>query len=359
MPTAAILISRQSIRPSKRSAWIKAAIKAVKWVKNQGFTLLTSEGLQTYELQIYLSVLYQLNQHIILPVKNIHDFLSRYYWLKSQFDLSTSTTVFIPVTSELRKADLQKIRDKYIVEKADILIPVSIRKNGGMFQLLKKAVNDKRTINTDFEMEYENDVAPVKYTIHKENFNAEINNLKEDYLIHWTRASSYAWPGERLQKYYQALILSDIYPRSAFHSLLNILNTRTIRASMRHMPKNTKVVSFTGHTPVQFVSLMIWRSRYIEMSFEPYGIGIKRTVALNYGIKPVIYTDNNTKKNKDNWLSHSIGKAGNWPLENEYRFNNDVNLSCFLPEHLICFCLTPREADFIEHNYFIKAVSFY
>lgn len=359
MPAAAILISRQNIRPCRKNSWVRAAIEAVKWISHQGYTILTSEGMQTFELLIYLSVKNRIDQTIVLSASDMHRFIGRYLWVKTQFDLHKINTVFIPLISANDKVQIQPLRDRFIAENADILFPVSIRSGGVMSKLIDDALARGKKINRRFETDYQEHHGPVKYSLQNHNLNENLKKLDIEYIVHWTRTASYCWPGERLQQYYQAISESDTYPRNAFNTLQNIVSTKCIKASSRHMPLNTSVVSFTGNSPCGFLSLMRWRSRYIEMSFEPYGIGIEKKAALRFGIRPVTYIKSNTtKSNPDQWLFQSCGKKGNWPEENEYRFAGDIDLSSFSTDQLICFCLTSDEAFLIEQNFQIRTISF-
>lgn len=358
MRTAAILISRQQIHPTAQSAWVQSAIHTVKWLSNNGYTIFTSEGLQTYELLIYLCILNKTNQTVVIGAHDMNHFLRKYLWLKGQFDFHLCNTVFLPLITQ-NKSEYFNNRDKYIVDNSDLLVPISIRSNGEMAKLIDYALKNGKTIDMRFEIPYQSRSEPLKYTLSKQDFSEKISRLKNEYLIHWTRTSSYYWPSERLQTYYQAITESDLFPRSAFLTLQNILNTGQIYSSGRHMPTGIRVVSFTGHTPLNFSSLMKWRSKHVEMSFEPYGIGIEKEAAIRSGIRPVFYVNKNQNFiSIDRWLFQSIGKSGYWPDEDEYRYNGNVDFSIFSKSELICFCLKPEESEFIENKYHLKATSF-
>ncbi len=359
MPTAAVLISRQPIQPTASTSWVQATQQAVRWLGQRGYSVLTSDGMQTFEMVLYWCIKYHVNQIIVLCAPDMHHFIIRYLWVKRQFDCFNCNSVFIPLVNGSKK-NLLSLRDRYIVENADLLLPVSIRKNGEMAKMLEACKKNKQAIDRRFQITYEHRLLQLKYAIKKEKIGESVKSLREEYVIHWTRSSSYAWPGERLQSYYTAISACDVYPRNAFLTLQNIICTKTIKASSRHMSRNVKVVSFTGHSPLHFSSLMKWRPRYKEMSFEPYGIGIKKKAALKFGIRPVIYQKkywNST--GGEIWLKHTYGKLSWWPDEDEYRYPGDLDLSLFSPEKLICFCLVEKEAEIIERKYGIKAVAFY
>lgn len=358
MPTASVLLSRQPLQPSAITPWVRATEQAIRWLGEKGYSILTSEGIQTYELILYFCVKYRINKIVILCSSDMHHFINRYLWVKDQFDCFSSNTVFVPMISS-KKENCYKLRDQYIVENADLLLPVSIRNCGEMARLLEARQIMELPINSRFQIPYEHRLSPLKYSIKPDSIGKSIKSIQNEYIVHWTRSSSYAWPGERLQTYYNAVSVSRNYPRNAFFTLQNIISSSTIKASSRHMSRDVRVVSFTGHSPLFFSSLMDWRSRYKEMSFEPYGIGIEKSAAFQSGVRPVIYQKNrNCNSSKERWLIQTNGKSSYWPNENEYRYPDDVDLSLFSAEQLICFCLCADEAHYIEQKFGIRTLSF-
>jgi hypothetical protein len=123
------------------------------------------------------------------------------------------------------------------------------------------------------------------------------------------------------------------------------------------MASGEHVVSFTGHSPQEFMPFMRWRKRYNEMSFEPYGIGIKRSKALAYGFEPVIYSDKIPKNDGlHRWLYQTSGRRGNWLAEKEYRCSGSVHLNNFAIEDIIVICFHKDEALEINKLFKIQAV---
>ena len=129
--TAAILLSRQQLQPTSTQKWIISASEAIKWAGDNDLTLLTSTGMQTWELLIYLAKIHGVRQKIVVPSIDWDNFSKQCSWIENQFDLHENGAEFIPLLSNdsPRKSILAK-RDRHIVEKADLLIPVSIRNNG-------------------------------------------------------------------------------------------------------------------------------------------------------------------------------------------------------------------------------------
>ena len=105
--------------------------------------------------------------------------------------------------------------------------------------------------------------------------------------------------------------------------------------------------------------LMKWRSRYRQMSFEPYGIGIEKTTAIQLGIVPVhYYRKKEYPKDKPPWQLQSQGMKTDWKQEAEYRYPGDFNLSDIEPKKVAYFCHTRDEADFIEKSFGIRSYAF-
>ena len=206
------------------------------------------------------------------------------------------------------RAEIARLRDECIIRSAEILMPICVRRKGS----LEESVEPIRSFR------FRCFLLPVSISEsarEQNSYELDIRDIPEElhqgtHIIHWTRTSNTAWPGERKIDYYRAILGSDTYPRTAFHTLQNILATRTVRSSSNHIPRKTAVVSFSGCPPAQFIPLMKWRSRYRQMSFEPYGIGFERGWALSHGIRPVRYLDAKSKDQRTRrTVALSIGRS--------------------------------------------------
>jgi hypothetical protein len=361
-PTAAILLSRQPLRPSGQTDWVKQTVQAIHWIKQQGFTLCTSIGMQTWELLAALASLEKINQTLFVPATSSGEFEQFKESAIDQFDLTPDSVEFIPIIDNKNtiKEHLWLKRDELIVETADVLVPVSLRRNGHMETVINQCRVQGKEVVSHFQVPYEKRSEPLVYGIQTNRLNPELTRMKNQYVTHWTRAFNSAWPTEKLIDYYKAIIKSETYPRSAFHTLMNIITTKRICASSRHMPILISTVSFSGLPPAEVIPLMRWRSRYQQMSFEPYGIGIEKDYAINLGIQPVRYYGSRSERVNDDkpWLWQSMGERGDWRAEQEYRHKDDFDFSD-IPVHRLCaFCYTKKEAQMIEKSTGIKAVSF-
>jgi hypothetical protein len=361
-PTAAILLSRQPLRSSGQTSWVKQTVQAVHWIKHQGFTLCTSIGMQTWELLAALASLEKIKQTLFVPAGSRREFELLRVSAVAQFALKSDLVEYVPVLCD-NSSDKEEFwlkRDRAIVEAAQVLVPVSLRRNGHMETVINQCRVQGKEVVSHFQVPYEKRSELLAYSIQTDRLNPELMGMKDQYVIHWTRASNSAWPAEKLIDYYKAIIKSETYPRSALDTLMNIITTKRICASSKHMPISIPTVSFSGLPPVEVIPLMRWRSRYQQMSFEPYGIGIERDYAISLRIYPVRYYRRKSKRNNDNeaWLWQSIGERGDWRAEHEYRHKDDFSLVPVPLERMCVFCHIKKEAQMIEESTGIKAVSF-
>ena len=313
---AAVLLSRQALRPCARTNWVRRAREAVELLKENRLVLLSSTGMTTWEMLTALASIHKIPVKMYLICSSIEDFSRQRASVLEQFDLDKNYVEFTPVLTndnDDSKEDKMTVRDKRIIEDTDILIPLSIRKGGNMSRLLEQ--NDGKEIIRDFEITYEKRQNPLAYEIDPARLSADIVSLNDRYLFHWTRTFNTAWPGERLIDFYRDILTSPVYPRSAFDTLKRILTLKKIIASGRHMPGGERTVSFSASSPVELLPLMTWRARYRQMSFEPYGLGIRRETALARGLLPVRYYEKKPPVDIDKdkrWLCQSAGRISDW-----------------------------------------------
>jgi len=362
--SATILNSRQAIHFCRKDKWIQQTLKAIKMIKEKKLILYSSIGPPNWELLTALGVLNKLNLKLIIPVKGEKNWKETKKIITSQYSLNLDLTDFIPLFHNginQPKAIMSK-RDSLIMEQADILIPVSIRSKGNMETLIEQYGNNTKKIIIEFLTPHQKREKPLSYTINPDKINPQIMNWQNDYLIHWTRSFNSAWPTEKTIDFYRAISESVVYPRTAFRSLQNIITTSVIKASSKNMPDNTETVSFSNLSPIEMVPLFKWRSRYKQMSFEPYGIGIEKNFALSLNILPVAYYDKNkphaNDKNIPVWLTQSQGTKTNWKNEHEYRHWGDFQLTKIPANKMCLFCRTETEAKQITKEYGIRTISF-
>ncbi len=360
---AAILLSRQPMRPTGRDDWVRQSVAAVRWLKSEGYAICSSLGMPTWDLLTALASLEKMELKLFLPTVSARESSGEQARAIAEFELDSALVDFIPVGGSREITTRESrwlLRDRAVIEAARLLIPVSVRDNGYMDRFLREADHRGKEVDERFRVSHQPRRQLLAYTINSHHLNPELSQLGDRYLIHWTRASNSAWPTERLIDYYLAVIQSENYPRSGFCTLMNILETGRLAASGKNMPGGIETVSFSATTPADMISLMRWRSRYRQMSFEPYGVGIEREQAILSGIRPVEYStaDHKLSRGATAWLSQSIGRKTDWRAEQEYRCRGDMDLSMIPTERLIAVCRISEEAAVIEKTGGIRAVPF-
>ena len=352
---AAILLSRQPLRPNGQTPWVKQVVAAVTWLKVHDYGLVGSIGIQTWELITALAVREKLPVRLFVPVTDPGEFDSECDSLTYQFDLDPKLTEFVPVFGSEKapsSVSLMTRRDRLIVKQAQLLVPVSVREDGGMSNLITVARAFGRELVTDFEIGYEDRTSPLAADFSGHPVNPELQNIKRDYIIHWTRAANGPWPDERLVDFYRAIFASTSWPRSGLETLRRVAGQKRIIASFRHMPAGVATVSFSSLSPREVIPLMTWRARYHQMSFEPYGIGFGRKAAESAGIQPVIYSENANDSGDENerWRRQTKGRVTDWRQEEEYRIRGDFSFGSVRPEDVVLFCKTPQEAELLRRE---------
>ena len=361
--TAAVILSRQALRPCRSCEWVCLAEEAVKWLGLQGFGLVTSIGLQTWELLLTLAVEYRVPTTVVLPAGGA-GFSVLAAWTTGQFDLADREVELVPLEDSgfgERGRPPAERRDAEVSVRADLLLPVSVRSGGGMDDLIYQAEISGRPVDRRFAVPYGNGGTTVAYELDRSMLSDSVRRIGREYLTHWTRASNGPWPTERSVDYYRDLLRADRYPRGALATLLNIAGSGRVVASRRHMPRETPAVCFSGLSPAEVAPLVRWRARYRCMSFEPYGIGIERGYAESIGIRPVVYCEKGASGGDTDtpfWLRQSAGSVGDWRREDEYRHREDLILADVPKDKLICFCRYRAEVPLIQKRTGIRTVPF-
>lgn len=358
---AAILLSRQPLRPCRSTPWVRAAGRAVQRLKEANTRLYTSVGIQTYELLIYLALKENIPQEIILAAVNSAAFERVREQTREQFRIADPAVTFTHVSAPNVKASAKApvMRDRYIISNADLLFPIAVRAGGNMDRLIAQKEAEGGQVNREFQIVHQKRHTSMAYQLDQEALSTQLLEFDKPCLIHWTRSFNGPWPFEKRIDYYRAISQADRHPRSAYDTLLNILKQKRIYGSSRHKTGKIVSVSFSSLAPRDMLPLMRWRARYKQMYFEPYGIGIDAETGTRCGICPVhYYRGQKAPTDIDSWLLQSVGSKGDWFREKEFRFLGHFNLRRVSWDQLICFCRTQAEAAHIQHKFQIKAIGF-
>ncbi len=363
---AAILNSRQNLRPIGNDVWIKNSGLAVRHAVNDGCTILTSVGMNSWEIVLYFVSMYDAPVVIYIPVEKGADLDKTKYIISNQFELNDTIIDWRCIEIDNAGKDrhyFQRTRDELIISDANVLYPISVRRDGNMERLLEARQSGNIIIRNDFNTVYLDADRKCKFEIDCNRINPDIDKQLKDYLIHWTRTSNTVWPGEMKQEFYRDIVQSgSYYPRNALETLKRILVNREIIASSRHYRKNMSAVAFSSLAPSKVSRLMKWRARYHEMSFEPYGIAIERERANNIGIRKVIYgraKDFYALDIDEKPYFQSIGTKGDWLAEKEYRYIGNLDLNKIPDENLTAIVWKPEEIENSERVFAGRILSYY
>jgi hypothetical protein len=334
---------------------VRRSRDAILWLKEHRIGLISSVGMQTWELLTALASDHHLPLRLYLPDATNETFAAVYDRLCDDYQIDPERVEIVPVprvAGELKEDVLRK-RDRLAVEAADLLLPISIRKGGGMTELLVRAEQNGDRTDRRFQVKSAVRSKVLKLEVDKRWLCPDPELFENRYLIHWTRGVSHAWPNEKPIDFYRAVVLSEVWPRSGLATLERIVQSGTILASRRHMPGKAQTVSFSALAPIDFVPLMRWRARYAEMSFEPYGVGIKKSAADQAGVRKVRYyrRPGSTARTAERWLTQSTGKSTTWQIEQEYRHLGDMALGRIEPADICLFCRIESEAVELRRRY--------
>jgi hypothetical protein len=354
---AVILNSRQTKTPVGNDPWIKSSFRAVEDAVARGYTIITSLGMNTWEFLVWATGYLGGNQIIVVPVDEKDDQHKLRDNTIEDFELNGDKTAFMFFKSTKKGArgkSAWRERDRLAVSLANQIYPVAVREHGNLETLIKENPAKFSEATMKFNINYHPAVRTEKIALEKNELSSKIRKFAWNHLTHFTRSTYMPWPGENSAEYYKAIYNSvDTYPRSALYTLKRIIDVQKLWASYFHIRGGHKVVSFTEHSPVNAVSLMTWRARYVRWNFEPYGIAIDKDFALREGIKPVIYDkpekyDELSDKEKP-FYQNPGDKGGDWKPEMEWRHYGNLDLSRIPPEKIIL--LVRNGTDIFESPY--------
>ncbi len=353
--TALILNSRQSKTVCGGDEWVRQTLEAIKYAGSKGYTLITSVGLIIWELQVFFCSRYGFKQLIVCPAESTENQKEIISSLIDDFNLKSEEVgfVFFPTGRARSPKSSWPIRDELLFALADTIFPVSLRPGGNLERRLKSAAGKEiirrhqipyqpggKTASAS-ETDFDNDFRPV------ENWN---------HIAHWTHKFHSPWPNENRFDFYLRISGSRSYPSTAFDTLCNILDCKTICGSTQNQNERQKAVAFSARPPQEMLSLMTWRSRYNRLNFEPFAIAVKRSAARRMGIRPVIYGPRSlyrrlSENDRPYFQNEGAASGGNWKPEQEWRFVGDLPLADFSPEELLIITATAKQAELIDSRF--------
>ncbi len=333
-PTAAILNSRQSKFPVGDDPWVAATRTALEYVGERGWTLVTSLGMNTWELALagasekHLPVIIIMHKPASAQKQAMQDICRRFCLAPDRAGF-----LFLPQASgRAPKADWPA-RDETVVRMTDHLLPISIRPDGTMAALLETG---REKIDPTFAVGYDTTPRPrPKY----DNINLNQAMAWNKWLIHFTRSSPGPWPDETDCDFYRAVIESHgDYCRSAQLTLQHILEAGIIFAAERHIRDGRAIVPFTSLTPQSAGRLFRYRPRHVNPGLEPFGVAVAKDIAIALGARPVIYGPaelyGNLAEADKPYFQNQGSFDSQWVIENEWRHVGDFHFNRIGPESM-------------------------
>ncbi len=360
MRRAAILSSRQALRPCGTDEWVRATAEAIDWIARSDVVLNCSVGQSSWELTLALASSAKLPLRVFIPIVEREDHEAVGRRIAAQFELDYADAELIPVGTgdDLSRPEAMRVRDLAILKQSDILVPISVRKGGFMDRAVGS--HEGQYVVRNFAVPHQTRRVGLAYDIEPTDLSPEARTFDEPFVIHWTRTAAGPWPGETKMEYYRSVAASDDYPRAGLHTLRRILDSRRLVASGWRMPERRPCVCFSALPPVEVAPLMRWRARYRRMSFEPYGIGLRRSVAEDLGIVPVHYYNADSEEPPDGenrWRWQSSGAITDWRQEQEYRHCGDVDLSAVDDEDMVVFCRFREETECLRRESGLRVIA--
>lgn len=182
----------------------------------------------------------------------------------------------------------------------------------------------------------------------------------ECFLTHTTRACPGPWPGQAAAEYLDSLLDSQTEAdHSPLGTLRRILEQRRLIGSGRTIRGQFSAVSFTAVPLLKLPELRCFRPHRTHWDFEPYGLSIRRDTLERLGARPVIYGTDATwsgmaeaERPFFQWGGHESATEGagsvDWSTEQEWRHLGDLDFSQFGPDELCVFVPTFEAAKLLQ-----------
>jgi len=330
-----ILNSAHSKYPRGSDDWVRATVEAVRRLRSSGETMLCSTDPSPWDLATYLAGNLGMNVKLIVKSGGNEAGVREFESLLDEFALDgrRTTPLYLGSTGSARTKAVWRVRDRYAFESARVVYPISIRP-GGRLEALLGEYGNRVEVRGDFRIDW-------KTGEHREPYDfseSTVNPLpRGNWLVHWTRASQGAWPGEKAWEFWHDLLARPhTYVRSALDTLVRILSERRIRGTSRRFPGKRRAVSLTSLDAGGAIALMRWRKRFVRYTFEPYGIGIRRNVLEDMGARRVRYEKPaGDVPDTERLFVQSPGTRGDWSREREWRMHGDIPLDEMNPGDFI------------------------
>ena len=174
---------------------------------------------------------------------------------------------------------------------------------------------------------------------------------QSQYLLHWARRQSNAWPDQEKDAHLDQLIFGSAVDRyQEVMTLCRIIASNRLIGAAHLTRDPAPVVCFTAVPLGELPKRTVFRKHLARWDFVPYGLAIRKSVLQSAGCKEVIYGDDSdweTLSKEDRpWFQLKKSRNGkiDWTQEQEWRLQGDLDLSKIGADDAFAFVKTHADA---------------
>ncbi|MEL6104851.1 MAG: hypothetical protein AAFU85_02390 [Planctomycetota bacterium] len=183
------------------------------------------------------------------------------------------------------------------------------------------------------------------------------SRTEDQWLVHCTRARSSRM--SEPQRRDAMLVGHSLAIASPMETLTQIVRRKRLVGSAIASDRRFPVVCFSARPLVSLLAERTYRSHLHRWDYEPYGIAIRKSAAVEVGLMPVIYGTEGQRdgmKPCERYRFQAIGKTYDWTREREWRKLGDVPLAQFGHNDLRVFVPSDEEASMLGESFPVSVV---
>ena len=178
---------------------------------------------------------------------------------------------------------------------------------------------------------------------------------QSQYLLHWARRQSDAWPDQDKEAHLDQLIFGSTADRyQEVMTLCRIIASNRLIGAAHLTRDPAPVVCFTAVPVGELPNRTVFRKHLARWDFVPYGIAIRKSELIKSGCREVIYGDDadweNLSSDDRPWFQLKTSSNGkiDWTQEQEWRLQGDLELSNVGSEDAFAFVKTESDAKLLS-----------
>lgn len=169
------------------------------------------------------------------------------------------------------------------------------------------------------------------------------------YFTHCTRERCGAFPGQSPDAWRDEVILGGEAGRPAgpLEVLAQILRLGWLRGSDRVTQRGEPVTCWSAVPLPELLAHRTFRSHLGRWDYEPYGLAVTRSALIRAGAEPVIYGPHSLRSQlppEQRWRFQAEGKSGQWKAEHEWRLRGSLSLDKIADNEAIVFVEHEQDA---------------